>query len=90
MSGEDLKNLSLRVQRWVKKNMMPLGLGIVGIGRQGDGLHDLSKSLGTTVPLLLCGLPYPFWRCGSGPDVSQVDRSFWSATRSVFSTLCRN
>lgn len=63
--------------------MIPLCLGILGIGRQGDGLHDLSKSLGTTVPLLFCGLPYPFQRCGSGPDVSQVGRSFWSATRSV-------
>lgn len=63
--------------------MIPFCLRILGIGRQGDGLHDLSKPLGTTAPLLLCGSLYPFPRCGSDLVVSPVSRSFWSAARLV-------
>jgi hypothetical protein len=55
-----------------KENMISLCLGVVGIGRQGDELHDLSKSLGTRVPLLPYGLPYPSWSHGSGQDVGKV------------------
>lgn len=66
-----------------KENMIPFCLRILGIGRQGDGLHDLSKPLGTTAPLLLCGSLYPLQRCGSSLDVSRVSRRFWSAARFV-------
>ena len=66
-----------------KENVISFCLRILGIGRQGDGLHDLSKPLGTTAPLLFCGSLYPFQRCGSGLDVSRVSRSFWSAARFV-------
>lgn len=43
-----------------------------GIGRQGDELNDLSKSLGTRVPLLPCGLPHQYQSHRSGRDVSKV------------------
>lgn len=67
----------------MSKEYIPFCLRILGIGRQGDGLHDLSKPLGTTAPLLFYGSLYPFQRCGSDLDVSRVSRSLWSAARFV-------
>lgn len=37
-------------------------------------MNDLSKSLGTRVLLLPCGLPHPYQSHGSAGDVSMVPR----------------
>lgn len=42
-----------------KENVIPLCLRVLVIGRQGNGLHDLSESLGTRVPFPSCGLLHP-------------------------------
>lgn len=57
-----------------KENMTPSVFGYLylGIGRQGDELNDLSKSLGTRVPLLPCGLPHQYQSYGPGWYVSKV------------------
>lgn len=59
------------------------------IGRQGDGLHDLSESLETRVSSLPCGLPHPSRSHGSGQDVSKVPCPLGSRLQNftVFSTF---
>lgn len=65
-------------------------LYVLGIGIQGHELNDLSKSLGTRVSLLPCGLPHPYQNHGSGRYVSTVPQKQASEFYCVlFSSLQR-